>query len=176
MKKILTLGASTSKNSINKQLAYWAANQIENVQIQLLDLNEFDLPLYSVDNEKRLGEQKACQKFLDKIRTSDGIIISMAEHNGSYTAAFKNILDWTTRIEKNLWHGKPMLILATSPGARGAYTVLKSAALSFPHFGANVIETFSLPSFYENFKDDKILDEGLKRDLLSKIEKFKDSI
>ena len=49
MKKILALGASNSKNSINKTLAIYAAKQIENTEILVIDLNDFDIPLYGID-------------------------------------------------------------------------------------------------------------------------------
>ena len=42
MKKIIAFGGSNSKESINKQLASYAANKVENVEVSLLDLNDFD--------------------------------------------------------------------------------------------------------------------------------------
>ena len=75
----------------------------------------------------------------------------MSEHNGNYSAAFKNIFDWCTRINGKVFQEKPMLLLATSPGARGGASVLEIAKNAFPRYGALVKATFSLPSFDENF-------------------------
>ncbi|MBL0101186.1 MAG: NAD(P)H-dependent oxidoreductase [Saprospiraceae bacterium] len=33
---------------------------------------------------------------MDSIALCDLLIISLAEHNGSYSASFKNILDWAS--------------------------------------------------------------------------------
>ena len=52
MKKIIAFGASSSKQSINKQLATYAANQFENTSIEILDLNDYEMPIFSIDKEK----------------------------------------------------------------------------------------------------------------------------
>ncbi len=148
---ILAFGASTSSKSINRQLANHAASQIASAEVTDLDLRRFELPIYSSDEEEANGIPQDAQRFFDTIREHDAIVISLAEHNGSYTAAFKNLFDWATRIDTKVWAGKPMLLLATSPGARGAMTVLEAAKATFPHLGGDVRGSFSLPSFYENF-------------------------
>ena len=98
--KILAFGASNSKTSINKQFATYASNQIEKAEVILLDLNDFEMPIYSIDKEKENGIPDLAKEFKQYIKDCDGIIISFAEHNGAYTAAFKNIFDWISRIEK----------------------------------------------------------------------------
>lgn len=150
MKKILAFGASTSKTSINKQLATYVAQQFEAADIEVLDLNEYDMPLFSVDREKE-GIPKEASLFYEKIGTADFIVISFAEHNGAYAASFKNLLDWTSRINAKTFQEKPMLLLATSPGARGGSSVLEIANSRLPFQGGLVKGTFSLPNFYENF-------------------------
>lgn len=75
----------------------------------------------------------------------------MAEHNGNYTAAFKNILDWTSRLNLKIFQNKKMLLMATSPGARGGKSVLEIAKERFPRHDAEIVATFSLPTYYENF-------------------------
>ena len=150
-KKIIAFGASSSKNSINKQLATYAANQFQNVSIEILDLNDYEMPIFSVDKEKENGIHPLAQEFYEKLGTADLIIISFAEHNGNYSAAFKNILDWSSRINSKTFQEKPMLLLATSPGARGGSSVLEIATKRFPFQGGNIKGSFSLPSFFENF-------------------------
>ena len=94
MKKILAFGASNSRNSINKQLVTYAAGQLTDVEVLLLDLNDFEMPIYSIDREKESGIPELAQQFKQHILDADGILISFAEHNGAYTAAFKNVMDW----------------------------------------------------------------------------------
>ncbi len=150
-KKIIAFGASSSRNSINKQLATFAANQFKNTEVEILDLNDYEMPLFSVDKEKENGIHNLAQQFYDKIGSADFIIISFAEHNGAYSSAFKNLLDWTSRINAKTFQEKPMLLMATSPGARGGSSVLDIATKRFPFQGGIVKGTFSLPTFYENF-------------------------
>ena len=151
MKKIVAFGASSSRQSINKKLATWAANQLTDVEINILDLNDFEMPIFSVDRLQEDGIPQKSQEFRNLLQQADGIIISFAEHNGAYSAAFKNIFDWFSRIEQPIWMNKPMLLLATSPGGRGGQSVLSTAVTALPHQGANVTGSFSLPSFHSNF-------------------------
>ena len=173
MKKIVAFGASSSKKSINKILANFAAKQIEDAEVNLLDLNDFEMPIYSVDYENEFGIPKQAYKFKNTLSSADGIIISFAEHNGAYTAAFKNIFDWISRVEKIVWFNKPMFLLATSDGARGAITVLKVAHDRISKGGQLYIPSYSLPNFSKNF-DDKlgIIDENLKIEFNSLIKSF----
>ena len=98
----------------------------------------------------------------DILKNADGIVISFAEHNGVYTAAFKNIFDWISRIEKVVWYNKPMFLLATSNGDRGAITVLEIAHSRISRGNPYEIPVFSLPNFNKNFHIEKaILDEKL---------------
>ena len=153
--KIIAFGASPSKNSINKKLAAYAAGLFENAQVEILDLNDFQMPVFSVDIEVEIGKHKLAQAFLDKIASADILVVSMAENNGNYSVAFKNIFDWCTRIQKEVFQQKPMLLMATSPGGRGGATVLEIAKVAFPRFGTEIKGVFSLPNFNDNFDIEK---------------------
>lgn len=149
--KIIVFGGSNSKNSINKKLATYASSLFKEASAEVLDLNDFALPLFSVDLEKEIGKPQLAKDFLDKIASADFLVVSLAENNGNYSAAFKNLLDWASRQAKEVFHQKPMLLMATSPGGRGGATVLEIAKNAFPRFGADIKGTFSLPSFNDNF-------------------------
>ncbi len=165
-KKIIAFGGSSSKNSINKKLATYTSSLFKNTSVEILDLNDFEMPVFSVDKEEN-GFPKEAQNFLDKIEEADLLVVSLAEHNGAYSAAFKNILDWTSRINGKVFQGKRMLLMATSPGARGGQSVLEIAKDRFPRHDAILVGTFSLPSFYENFdKVNGIINDDLKNELL----------
>ncbi len=151
MKKIIAFAGSSSKTSINKQLATYAANLFENASVEVLDLNDYEMPVFSVDKEKEQGIHSLAHEFYAKLGSADLIIISFAEHNGNFSTAFKNVLDWTSRINAKTFQEKEMLLLATSPGARGGSSVLDIATKRFPFQGGIVKGSFSLPSFYENF-------------------------
>jgi len=166
MKKILAFGASNSKNSINKTFAVYAANQLKNVQITVADLNDYAAPLYSVDLEKEHGIDENIMRFYELIKENDAIVMSLAEYNGLHTSAFKNLWDWLSRIpmEKpmNIWGAKPMFLLSASPSRRPMNNVLKISKEIFPHFGANIIADYYLPSFNHFFKNGQIIEASCK--------------
>jgi len=149
--KIIAFAASSHKKSINQQLAVYAASLLTKVEVEILDINDYELPLYSQDQEQALGHPQLAKDFLAKITACDGLIISFAEHNGSYTAAYKSLFDWCSRIEPKVFQHKPMVLLATSPGAMGASTVLAAAVQSAPYFNGVVKASLSIPNFYDNF-------------------------
>ena len=149
--KIIAFAGSNSKNSINKKLATYAAHLFENASVEVLDLNDYALPVFGVDLEAEIGQPQLAKDFLDKLASADIIVMSLAENNGSYSTAFKNIFDWASRQYKDVFQQKPMLLLATSPGGRGGASVLELANGNLPRYGANIKSVFSLPSFNENF-------------------------
>lgn len=165
--KIIAFAGSNSQNSINKKLATYTARLFKNATIEVLDLNDYEMPLFGVDLEKKVGQHDLAKSFLAKLATADILIVSLAENNGNYSVAFKNILDWSSRITKNIFSHKDMLLMATSPGARGGASVLDIANNAFPRFAANVKATYSLPSFNDNFDEKKgeISNEELRKEL-----------
>ena len=84
MKKIIAFAGSNSKKSINKQLVTYASGLAENVEVEVLDLNDFDVPLFSVDLESEMGHPENAKRLVDKIKQVDGVMVSLAEHNGAY--------------------------------------------------------------------------------------------
>ncbi len=176
MKKIIAIGGSNSMKSINKVLATYAANQVNNSETIVADLNDLNLPLYGIDSENENGIPKGATRLNNLIESADGLVVSLAEHNGSYTAAFKNAYDWLSRINQKVWKNKPMLLMATSPGARGGATVLQTAKASFPYLGANIVADFSLPSFHVNFSEDGLINPDLNEDLSQKIKMLEEAL
>lgn len=157
--KILAFAATSSSKSINKQLVHYATSQLaeqhHGIEIEILDINDYELPLFSEDSEAEIGQPELAKVFIDKIANSDAIIISFAEHNGSYTVAYKNIFDWASRINPKVFQNKAMIMLATSPGPGGASSVLASATASAPYFDGDVKASLSIPSFYDNFDSEQ---------------------
>ena len=177
MKNILVFAGSTSLNSINKKLVSYTAKQLDGVSITMLDLNDFEMPLFSIDREKQLGIPDAAHQFKEEIRKADGIIMSLAEHNGSYTAAYKNVYDWVSRIEGNMWEDQPILLMSTAPGARGGKSVLQAANTRLPFQGGKVVAKFSLPFFRDNFNEEKgILDNELRTSFEEQLSLFQQAL
>jgi len=155
--KVIAFAATNHTKSINKQLVEYAASLLTKVEVEVLDINDYELPLYGQDREEELGHPQLAKDFLAKIGESEGIIIAFAEHNGSYTVAYKNLFDWCSRIEPKVYQNKPMVLLATSPGSMGASSVLATAIQSAPYFDGVVKASLSIPSFFDNFDTEKQL-------------------
>ena len=169
---IVTFGASNNSNSINRQLAVYASSQFKDASVEILDLNDFEMPIYSMEREQTSGIPELAQHFFQKLGNADALVISLAEHNGSYSTAFKNIFDWMSRINGKVFQDKPTLLLSTSPGPRGGITVLNAALERWPYMGAIIKGSLSFPEFYKNYNaENGVVNESLKADLLREVEK-----
>ena len=176
-KKVIAFGASNSPNSINKKLATFAANQLKEVEVNVLDLNDFELPVYHPQIEKTVGVPENAVAFSKHIQNCDGIVISLAEYNGLHTAVFKNLWDWMSRLgSPKIWHDKPMFLMATSPSRLQESHVMKVSKFLFPNFGANIIASFSLPSFNHYFKDNSITQPELNAAFHQQLNQFQNHI
>ena len=151
--RLLAFAASNSRNSINRALIDHATAQLRQMapgaEIETLDLNDFEMPIYSIDRERAGGIPARAQDFFANIGAVDAILVSFAEHNGFVTAAWKNIFDWMSRIDGQLWQGKPVVMLAASPGGRAGANVLASQELLAPHFGADLRGTLGIGKWPE---------------------------
>ncbi len=149
--KLLAFAASNNSHYINRILANYAASAIPVAKIDTLDIHDYEMPIFSDEREKQLGQPEKARRFYQKITDADALIISFAEHNGTYTAAYKNLFDWTSRINSRVFQNKPMLLLSTSPGLGGASSVLATAVKSAPYFAGDVVASLSVPRFFDNF-------------------------
>lgn len=173
--KILAVAGSNSDTSINKLLVSYAASLIQNAEVEVVDMNAFEMPIYKHQREVESGVPQEAKNFAAKIDAADMLIISLSEHNGTYSSAFKNVFDWTSRIkDRAVWNEKPMLLMATAPGARGGLGVLEAAEKRFPLHGGNIVDTFTLPFFNDNFDKSaqKISNEEKDSELKEKIAKI----
>ncbi|TLX71271.1 NAD(P)H-dependent oxidoreductase [Labilibacter sediminis] len=151
MNKILAFAGSNHSASINQQLVQYTATLVQGVEVELLDIRKWDIPIYSIDFDPDITPDKV-KYLIDLIGQYDGFIISVPEHNGSTPAFFKNIIDWLSRRSKKVFNGKRVLLMSTSPGKQGGVNNRKHLEHLLPYLGANITATFSLPSFYEYMK------------------------
>lgn len=177
--KTLALAASNSKNSINKALLTHAADLLQSevmeTDVELLSVRDFDVPIYSIDTENESGIPEPARELFQKIGAADQILMAYAEHNASYTAGYKSLFDWMSRIEMKVFQNTPMVAIATSPGGGGARNVLAQAEASAPHFAADLKATLSIPKFYDVFDAEAgaLTDESIHASLLEALSAFK---
>ena len=104
--KILAIGGSNSKNSINRKLVHYAGSLFNSNDMEFVDISRMELPLYSVDKEAENGIHEIAIEFAKKIDLADLLLISLAENNGSYNVGYKNLIDWTSRIKSRKTFGE----------------------------------------------------------------------
>lgn len=140
--RVLAFAASNSRRSINRTLVNHATERLgallPGAEVEHLDLHDYEMPIYSIDREREIGIPAPAHDVFMRIGRADAILVSFAEHNGSVTAAWKNVFDWMSRIEMKVWQGRPMVLLAASPGRRAGAGVLDSQEALAPHFGGDV--------------------------------------
>ena len=171
MKTILLFAGSNSSTSINKKLIDYTATLIEQAEAKVIDLRDFEPPMFSIDLEKEVGTHPKIKQLVELIEAADGVVVSTPEHNSMPPAFFKNILDWLSRVQKirgegpQYLHEKPTLIMSTGPGRGGAVKGRELAKTVLNYANANFIGEFSLPSFFENFQEGKIVNEEINNEL-----------
>ncbi|MED7789063.1 NAD(P)H-dependent oxidoreductase [Francisella sp. 19X1-34] len=166
--KVLGFAASNSKDSINNRLVKFVLSNIGN-ESELINITDYEMPIYSIDYETEVGIPPQAQKFLDKIAEFDLILISHAEHNGNYNVFYKNLLDWCSRISTNIFQGRKLVLLATSPGQMGGENVLEIAKKSAAIFNGELCFTMPIPSFHHNFKNEELANNELKQELFDNL-------
>ncbi len=91
---------------------------------------------------------------------------------------FKNIIDWLSRVDRQFLQQKKLLLMSTSPGKRGGAAALDYCKSRLPRHGAEILESFSLPQFYENFDSEKgeIVNEVFERGVADVVSSFSHQI
>ncbi len=167
MKRVLAFSGSNHSKSINQQLIRYTSKLVQEYPVTIIDIRSFIVPIYSIDMDPETIP-KDILTLIEQIKEHDAFIISSPEHNGGTPAFFKNILDWLTRRSSSLFESKPLLLMSTSPGKRGGEKNRMYLEGFFPRLGANIISTFSLPSFKQNMVDEE-LNEDMKASLVKAV-------
>jgi len=149
MSKIIAFSGSNHSKSINQLLVKHAASKIVNHEVEVLDLRDYESPMFSLDLEAAEGQPEILKELEAKISENSILLIAVPEYNGFMPSFFKNTIDWLSRINRAFLKGKKIVLLSTSPGVYGGKQSLNHTATLLPRFGGEVIATFSLSSFYE---------------------------
>ncbi|PAT32096.1 NADPH-dependent fmn reductase [Vandammella animalimorsus] len=160
MASILLFNASNSSQSIHDKVLD-AVQQLLQAQgqqpIERQSMRDYELPLLSLDREREQGYPEPAQAFYALLAAHEALAIACPEHNGSVPAAFKNLLDWTSRYARHqpnkMFEGRQVLLLSTSGGANGGASNLAHLAKLLPWQGASRVVTCSLGGFYERFPE-----------------------
>ncbi len=127
--KLLVFAGSTRQQSFNRRLARVAADAARDAgaDTTLLELSDFDIPMYNADLEAR-GTPPDVLRLKQLLWEHPAWVICSPEYNGSYTALLKNTIDWASSPVKGdpAWQdgvkpfrGKVVGMLSASNGALG---------------------------------------------------------
>lgn len=143
--KVLMFAGSLRKESLNKKLLRVAKKILEkstDVEASLIDLQDYQLPVYDGDIESR-GLPEGVQKIAAMIREVDVLIISSPEYNGSISGPLKNTIDWISRTRPMPLEKKHVLLMGASPSGLGAVRGLLHSRAPFEK-----LENFVYPDFF----------------------------
>lgn len=146
--KILAFAGSLRKESYNKKLVKIAAKgaQEAGAEVTYLDLKDYPLPIYDQEIEDSQGLPQNALKLKELLLQHDGFLISCPEYNSSMPAAFKNMIDWTSRqaqpdeVYLCCFIDKAVSLMSASPGQLGGLRSLVHVRAMF-----NNIFSFVLP-------------------------------
>lgn len=161
--KTIAFAGSNSSTSINHQLVLYASQFMENVEV--IKLTDYDAPIYGVDIENENGIPSDIIALQEKLSSAGRLVISINEHNGNFSAYFKNMIDWLSRIDRTFLEGKELTLLVAAPGGGGT-SVLNIAENMFPYFGAKINASFHLGKFHDYFKNGEIIDVSKRQELI----------
>ncbi|MEM7143227.1 MAG: NAD(P)H-dependent oxidoreductase [Actinomycetota bacterium] len=174
--KVLAIPATNSNNGLNRQLIAIAQRAIADLApdagIEIVDLNDYEMPIYSTAREQETGIPEPARHLFDKIGAADALIVSFAEYNGSYTSAWKNVHDWMSRIDMSIYQGTRTAMFAATPGPRAGAGVLGSATTTAPFFGADLVGSLGIGTFHANVVDGEIVDDDLRTQFVEILEKL----
>jgi chromate reductase len=163
MAKILAFAGSARKESLNKKLLKVVADGAEcaGAELTLVDLIEFDLPLFNQDLETEMGMPDKAAEFKRLMVEHDGFLIASPEYNSAFSPLLKNTLDWASRAESEdepslvAFRGKSAGIVATSPGGLGGIRGLVHLRMLLGNLGVIVMpEQQAVPNGFHAFNDD----------------------
>ena len=163
MPKILAFAGSARKDSLNKKLLKIAVEgaQAAGAHVTLVDLADFDLPLFSQDLESEMGMPDIAGKFKRLMIAHDGFLIASPEYNSAFSPLLKNTIDWASRSESDdepslmAYRGKTAAILATSPGGLGGMRGLVMLRMLLGNLGVTVFpDQQAVPNGLKAFNDD----------------------
>lgn len=152
--KVLIFAGSLRKESLNKKLCHVVTDIFHKnnlADVHFVDLQPLNIPVYDGDFETSQGIPAGIMNLGKQITAADAIVICTPEYNGSIPGSLKNVVDWLSREKPVPLTGKPLLLLAASPGALGGTRSLWHTRQPFEVLGVHVYpEMMGVMKAHEN--------------------------
>ena len=154
MSKIGILVASSNNNQkLGLRLQELAIEQ--NCEVELINLVDLRLPLYSTIEEEENGIPESVLDLATKILDLKAFIIVAPEYNGVMPPVLNNAMAWTSRATKD-WRdafNDKIVGLATHSGGGGAKG-LQAMRIQFQHLGANILARELLTTYEKQLNEE----------------------
>ena len=124
-------------------------------KVELIDLVDLNLPLYSTKEEEKNGVPDQAKELAAKILDLKAFIIIAPEYNGVMPPVLNNAMAWTSRSTKD-WRdafNEKTVGLATHSGGGGTKG-LQAMRMMFQHLGANVIAREILTTYEKHLNEE----------------------
>jgi chromate reductase len=155
--KVLLFAPVLRQGSFNKKLIHIVYKHLlseQNHQPELVEFNEFPMPMYDGDIETGKGIPDGVQRLAKKIEAADAIIISSPEYNWSIPGTFKNAIDWLSRMHPVPLEGKQICLMGASAGPFA--TTRGQLAARIP---LQCLKAFTYPDYFGVAKCETAFDE-----------------
>ena len=164
---VLFMSGSLRRESLNHRLVELAAAAASRAgaTTDLARIAEFDAPFYDGDSEQKSGVPDGVQRFCERLKKADAIVLASPEYNASMPAVLKNLIDWVSRVRPQPFNGRQALLMSASPSMAGGNRGLWSLRVPLEHLGTRVYpDMFSLAQAHEAFAHDgRIASDVLQR-------------
>jgi len=137
------LSGSTRSASMNRKLVAATAHVFAGAgaKAQIIDLNDYEMPLYNGDYEDEHGIPDATHRLIKTLTACDGVFIATPEYNGCMPPLLKNTIDWTSRVGMEQFSAPVYGIGAASPGPLSGVMALRQLHFILARLGARVVPT-----------------------------------
>lgn len=156
MNNIVIISASVRTGRLSHRVALYFKSYLEQNEpavVNILDLKEYNFPLFNERLKYQKDPSPAVTGFADKVRNADGIIIITPEYNGGYPASLKNVID----LLYDEWHGKPVAISTVSDGDFGGSQVITALQFVMWKMKVNIVRAmFPVPRVMDAFDENGI--------------------
>ncbi|MDH3361927.1 MAG: NAD(P)H-dependent oxidoreductase [Nitrosopumilus sp.] len=165
--KILAFAGSTRTDSFNKKLVKIAAAGAKEAgtDVTIIDLRDFQMPLYDEDLERQEGLPSNTRKLKELMASHDGFLIASPEYNSSISGVLKNTIDWTSRHSNgespmSCFKDKVAGLMSASPGGLGGLRGLVHVRAILENMGVLVIpEQIAISKAHEVFNSDGFMND-----------------
>lgn len=177
MAKILAFAGSARRDSFNKKVlaAAAAGARAAGAEVTVVDLRDFEMPLYDGDLEREKGLPDGAKRFRELLKSHDALLVACPEYNSSITPLLKNTIDWATRVEGakaslDGFQGKVAGLVAASPGAFGGLRGLVVLRSLLGNIGVVVLpEQATVSKAHEAIAADGTIADPKVRESLEKV-------